>query len=93
MNIQVKQLQELIREVLIEIELYSEEALTYQGQAKGFANRQLDKLGMASPEGKDFARRAGSDLLLRNTDRMREFQVQQINTFKRVADAAGMKPE
>jgi tripartite-type tricarboxylate transporter receptor subunit TctC len=48
---------------------------------------------MSSPEGKDFARRAGSDLLLRNTDRMREFQVQQINTFKRVAEAAGMKPE
>lgn len=48
---------------------------------------------MSSPEGRDFARRAGSDLLLRGTARMREFQLNQINTFKRVADAAGMKPE
>ncbi|WP_298981692.1 hypothetical protein [uncultured Roseibium sp.] len=35
-------------------ELYSEEALTYQGQARGFANRQLDKVGLASPEGQEY---------------------------------------
>jgi len=48
---------------------------------------------MASPEGKAFAQRVGSELLLRGTGEMRKYQVEQIETLRRVAEAAGMKPE
>jgi tripartite-type tricarboxylate transporter receptor subunit TctC len=48
---------------------------------------------LASPDGRDFARKVGSELLLRGPAEMRRYQVSQIETLRRVAEAAGMKPE
>lgn len=48
---------------------------------------------LASPDGKAFARKVGSELLQRGPEEMRKFQAGQIETLRKVAEAAGMKPE
>ena len=46
-----------------------------------------------SKDGQDFAKKVGSELINRSTGEMRKYQLAQIETLKRVADAAGIKPE
>jgi tripartite-type tricarboxylate transporter receptor subunit TctC len=48
---------------------------------------------MASDDAAVFAKRVGSELLQRGPDEMRKFQVAQIETFRKVAAQAGLKPE
>lgn len=48
---------------------------------------------MGTPEAAAFAKKVNSDLLQRGPAEMRAFQVAQIELFKRMADAAGLKPE
>lgn len=52
----------------------------------------MDKI-LSSADGREFARRAGSELLHRSTGDMRRYQIAQIDTLRRVAQAAGLKPE
>lgn len=48
---------------------------------------------LTSKEGQAFAEKVGSELLNRGTGEMRKYQVAQIETLKRVAETAGIKPE
>lgn len=48
---------------------------------------------LASSEGRAFAQKVGSELMQRSTGEMRKYQLEQIATLKRVADAAGLTAE
>lgn len=48
---------------------------------------------MASDEGTAFAKKVGSELLLRGPAEMRAFQVAQIENFRKVAAKSGLRPE
>ncbi|WP_326538326.1 Bug family tripartite tricarboxylate transporter substrate binding protein [Pseudorhodoferax sp.] len=57
-----------------------------------FLAQEMERV-LGSPDGREFSRRAGSELLHRRTDAMRQYQMAQIDTLRRVAQAAGLKPE
>lgn len=48
---------------------------------------------LASAEGKAFERKMGSEFFQSGPEEMRKFQVDQIETLRKVAEAAGMKPQ
>ena len=85
-----------IRESYPEYAIYGWSALMVRAEvADDITQRLADVVNkvLAAPEGRDFARKVGSELLLRGPADMRRYQVSQIETLRRVAEAAGMKPE
>jgi tripartite-type tricarboxylate transporter receptor subunit TctC len=85
-----------IKETFPEFSIYGWSALMVRSEVPDdITNKLADAMTriLSSSEGRDFAKKVGSELLLRSTGEMRKYQVAQIETLKRVADAAGIKPE
>ncbi len=85
-----------VREIYPEFVIYGWSALMVRSQVPDDITQQLadavQKI-LTSKEGLEFAARVGSDLLNRSTGEMREYQIAQIERLRKVADAAGLKPE
>ena len=85
-----------IREFYPEYAIYGWSALMVRSEVPDEITQKLadavQKI-LASTEGRDFAQKVGSELLTRATGEMRKYQVAQIETLRRVAEAAGIKPE
>lgn len=85
-----------IRETFPEYAIYGWSALMVRTEVPDDITQKLADAVLkilASTEGRDFARKVGSELMQRPTAEMRKYQVAQIETLGRVAAAAGMKPE
>ncbi|MBN9411209.1 MAG: tripartite tricarboxylate transporter substrate binding protein [Burkholderiales bacterium] len=85
-----------LRETWPEYSIYGWSALMVRTEVPDtIVQRLADEVQkiLTSPEGQEFAKKAGSELLSRTTGEMRKYQVAQIDTLRRVAEAAGMKPE
>lgn len=85
-----------VKETLPEFSLYGWSALMVRAETPDDITARLAETVMkilASPEGKAFEKRVNTELLQRGPAEMRRYQVEQIALLKRVADAAGMKPE
>ena len=85
-----------VKETYPEFSIYGWSALMVRSEVPdAITNKLADAMTkiLSSNEGRDFAKKVGSELLLRSTAEMRKYQVAQIETLKRVADAAGIKPE
>jgi tripartite-type tricarboxylate transporter receptor subunit TctC len=85
-----------IKETYPEYSIYGWSALMVRAETPDDITEKLaaavQKI-LVSKDGRDFAQKVGSDLLLRSTGEMRKYQAAQIETLRRVADAAGMKAE
>lgn len=85
-----------IKESYPEFSIYGWSAMMVRAETPDdITNKLADAMQKAlnSPEGREFVRRTGSELLQRRTGEMRKYQVEQIEILRRVADAAGMKVE
>lgn len=85
-----------IKETFPEYAIYGWSALMVRSETPDDITEKLAaavQKVLSSKEGEDFARKVGSELLLRSTGEMRKYQEAQIDTLRRVAAAAGMKPE
>lgn len=85
-----------IKETFPEYSIYGWSALMVRTEVPDDITNKLAEAVqkiLASQEGRDFSRKAGSELMQRSTGEMRKYQVAQIETLGRVAAAAGMKPE
>lgn len=85
-----------IKETFPEYSIYGWSALMVRSETPDDITEKLAaavQKVLSSKEGEDFARKVGSELLLRSTSEMRKYQEAQIDTLRRVAAAAGMKPE
>lgn len=85
-----------VKETLPEFSMYGWSALMVRADTPDDVAAKLADAVMkilASPEGKAFEKRVNTELLQRGPADMRRYQVEQIAILKRVADAAGMKPE
>jgi tripartite-type tricarboxylate transporter receptor subunit TctC len=85
-----------IRETYPEFSIYGWSALMVRAETPDDVTARLAEAVtkiLSSPEGRAFAAKNGSELLSRSTGEMRKYQVAQIETLRRVADAAGIKPE
>ena len=85
-----------VKETYPEFSIYGWSALMVRSEVPdAITNKLADAMTkiLSSNEGRDFAKKVGSELLLRSTAEMRKYQVAQIETLKRVADAAGIKAE
>ncbi|TWO69444.1 tripartite tricarboxylate transporter substrate binding protein [Caenimonas sedimenti] len=85
-----------IKEFYPEFSIYGWSALMVRSEVPdAITNKLADAMTkiLQSSEGRDFAKKVGSELLLRSTGEMRKYQVAQIETLRRVADAAGIKAE
>jgi tripartite-type tricarboxylate transporter receptor subunit TctC len=85
-----------IREFYPEFAIYGWSALMVRSEVPDeIVNKLADAAEkiLASSEGRDFANKVGSELIGLKTGEMRKYQMAQIETLKRVADAAGIKPE
>jgi tripartite-type tricarboxylate transporter receptor subunit TctC len=85
-----------IKETFPEYSIYGWSALMVRAETPDDITEKLagavQKI-LSSNEGQEFARKVGSELLDRSTGEMRKYQAAQIETLRRVAEAAGMKPE
>ncbi|MGA0569492.1 Bug family tripartite tricarboxylate transporter substrate binding protein [Variovorax sp. VNK109] len=85
-----------VKETFPEFSIYGWSALMVRSEVPDDITEKLadevEKI-LASADGRDFARKVGSQLLSRKTGEMRKYQTEQMAILKRVADAAGMKPE
>lgn len=85
-----------VKETFPEFSIYGWSALMVRSDTpEDITNKLADTVLkiMGSPEAKAFAQKVSSDLLQRGPVEMRKFQVDQIATLRRVAEAAGLKPE
>lgn len=83
-----------VRETYPEFAIYGWSALMVRHDTAGeITARLIDAMrhAMDSPEGREYARSLGSELLARSGDEMRAYQATQIETLRRVADAAGLR--
>lgn len=85
-----------VKELYPEFSIYGWSALMVRAEVPDDITQKLadavQKI-LTSNEGREFAAKVGSDLLNRSTGEMRKYQLAQIETLRRVADAAGLKPE
>ena len=85
-----------VKETFPEFSIYGWSALMVRTDTpEDITNKLADAVLkiMGSPEAAAFAKKVNSDLLQRGPVEMRKFQVGQIETLRKVAEAAGMKPE
>jgi tripartite-type tricarboxylate transporter receptor subunit TctC len=86
----------MVKETFPEFSIYGWSALMVRAETPDDITAKLAETVlkiMGSPEAKAFAIKVSSDLLQRGPEEMRKFQVGQIETLRRVAEAAGLKPE
>ena len=85
-----------IKETFPQYSIYGWSALMVRSETPDDITRKLADAVlkiMVTPAAKIFAQRVGSELLQRGPAEMRQYQVEQIETLRRVAQAAGMRPE
>ncbi len=85
-----------VKEFYPDFSVYGWSALMVRSETPGDITNKLAETVikiMGSPEAKAFARKVNSELQERGPAEMRQFQIEQIATFKKVADAAGLQPE
>lgn len=85
-----------IKETYPEFAIYGWSALMVRSEVPDDITQKLAdavQKVLASNEGRAFAQKVGSELMQRSTGDMRKYQLEQIATLKRVAEAAGMVTE
>lgn len=85
-----------VKETYPEYSIYGWSAMMVRAETPDEITHKLAEAmskALGSAEGREFARRNGSELLQRSTGEMRKYQVQQIEILRRVAEAAGVKLE
>ncbi|WP_326538325.1 Bug family tripartite tricarboxylate transporter substrate binding protein [Pseudorhodoferax sp.] len=83
-----------VRETYPDYAIYGWSALMVRSDTPpAITTRLIDAMrqAMESAEGREYARSLGSELLGRSGEQMREYQSTQIETLRRVADAAGLR--